>query len=149
MDDNVKMLSGIAVTMLYKEQTIAKIKQILGATQEPSKSLGNVVATIFREAVAQAQQAGAKMDNKVAMQALMVLVKEVVTIVRGKSDMPKEDASQLSKGLLATSIEALKQLTAVPGQGAGQPPAQPQPGQAMGQPAPQPQGMIGAAMGGM
>lgn len=148
MDDNAKVLTAIAVKMLYKEATLAKMKGMLAQAQSPTELFAKVLATILRQAVADAQKAGATMNNQVVMTALVSLVKEAVQIIRKNGELDAKSASVLGKTLVAATTKALAEITGLPkGAGQGVAPAQ---GMAAPQGVAQPQGgIIGQQMGAM
>lgn len=164
MDDNLKILYGVAVKLLYSEQVLAKLSEGLESSQKPVEVAGQMLAMIMQRAIANAQKAGAQLKNDTVMKALALLVKETVNILGGKGELKKEQSGELAKVLVASALRGLKQLTdRGQGQGGapgGVSPAQPQ---AMAAPAAQaqpteaapvsqqaPRGLIGGAMqGGM
>lgn len=148
MDDNSKVLTAIAVKMLYKEATLAKLKGMLSGAQSPTEMLAKVLATILRQAVADAQKAGAQMSNQVVMTALVSLVKEAVGVIAKNGEIDKKSASMLGKTLVAATTKALSEITGIPkGPAQGAPQGMPPP---QGVSAPQQQGgIIGQQMGAM
>ena len=156
VDDNLKILYGIAVKMLYSEPVLAKLSEGLESSQKPVEVAGQMLAMIMQRAIANAQKAGAQLKNDTVMKATALLVKETVNILGGKGDLKKEQSGELAKVLVASALRGLKQLSDR-GQGgapSGVSPAQPQ---SMAAPAPEasqavappaPPGLIGGAMQG-
>jgi hypothetical protein len=157
VDENLKLLYGIALKMLYSEGVLAKLSQGLEASQKPVDIAGKMLAMIMQRAIANAQKSGATLKNDTVMKALAMLVKETVNILGGKGTLQKDKAGDLAKVLLASTLKGLKDLSVQgPNQGGGVQPAsagvqqQPQPVQQQGvqtQQA-QPQGLINSQMQG-
>lgn len=156
MNDNLKILVGISIKMLYSEKVLTSIKSMLQKSPSPTETLSKIIATVFRQAVADAQKAGAQLNNQIVMKALTLTVKEVADMIRKNGNVQGKQLEVLSKTLLAVTTKVLTELTALPeGQrpqpglvqagASNQSPSGPNGSSSGGKP----RGLISQAMGGM
>ena len=161
MDDNSKILYGVAVKLLYSERVLAQLSQGLESSQKPVDVAGQMIGMFMQRAIANTQKAGAQLKNDTVMRVMALIVKEVINILGGKGELKKEQSGNLAKVLIASALKGLKQLSdrgqgGAPGgvspmqpQGMAAPEsAAPQPTGATSAPPPAPRGLIGGAMQG-
>lgn len=166
MNDNLKILVGISIKMLYSEKVLTSIKSMLQKSPSPTETLAKIIATVFRQAVADAQKAGAQLNNQIVMKALTLTVKKTAEILQKEGGVNGEKLQALSKTLLAVTAKFLTELTALPqgaassqvgmAQQAAPGTVAPPSGVGQGQPMEQavatpqrPRGLINGAMGGV
>lgn len=153
MNDEIKVVSGIAIKMLYSPEVLTKMQELIRSSPGPTNVMAKIIATVFQQAVAKAQQAGVELTNDVATKSLIILIKEVTELLAKEGGIEPEQAKQLGQVLFATSLKALKEITSMPQPSAAQPGQQGQMPPAQGQvPAPaasQGGGMIQQQMGAM
>lgn len=143
MKEEVQVLSGIAVKLLYSEPILKRIKELVGASQNPTKVLSQILAAVFQQAIAKAQKAGVKMTNQIATAGAMELVKEASEMIGEMGGIDEAQVQIMGKTLLATMLQSLKEITAIPK------PSQPMQGQPEPQMQPPQGGLVQQAMGGM
>lgn len=141
MTSELKLLFGIAKKLLYMEKTVTAMKQASTTGQSSSAGIAKVLAVVFQQAIAKAQQAGANLDNKTVMMASAMIVKEAIDILKKQSNIPKDQQGAVGKALIAMMLKEIKNLISLQkGRSAGQAPAAPsQPGG---------QGIVASAMQG-
>jgi hypothetical protein len=113
MQDELKLLFAVNKKLLYSEKTLSAINRVSNTGASPSAGIAKVLAVVFQQSVAKAQQAGAQIDNKLVMQAAAMLVKEALEILKKNAQMDKQKITVVGKALLAMLLKELKSLVSL------------------------------------